>query len=66
MVDIAARATNGVKIPGRKATRTEIMRMFKDHWTKLKKKLNVRRIDFLRHVDSLKHLPYRVMLSVVL
>ncbi|KAG1877868.1 hypothetical protein DFJ58DRAFT_644237, partial [Suillus subalutaceus] len=40
MIDVAARATNGVKIPGRKATRAEIMRMFKNHLTKLKEKLN--------------------------
>ncbi|KAG1801824.1 hypothetical protein EV424DRAFT_1331604, partial [Suillus variegatus] len=42
MVDVASRATQGVKIPGRKATRAEIMRMFKSHLTKLRKKLNVR------------------------
>jgi hypothetical protein len=42
MIDITARATNGVKIPGRKATCTEIMRMFKNHLTKLKEILNVR------------------------
>jgi hypothetical protein len=41
MVDVASRATQGVKIPGRKATRAEIMRMFKTHLTRLKKKLNV-------------------------
>lgn len=40
MVDVAARATNGVKIPGRKATRTEIMRMFKNHLTRVREKLN--------------------------
>jgi hypothetical protein len=43
MIDIAARATNGVKIPGRKATRAEIKQVFKDHLTDLKAKLNVRR-----------------------
>jgi hypothetical protein len=42
MIDLAARATNGVKIPGRKATRAEIKRTFKDHLTRLKAKLNVR------------------------
>jgi hypothetical protein len=41
MIDVASQATKGVKIPGRKATRAEIMRMFKDHLTKLKNKLNV-------------------------
>jgi len=41
MIDIVARATNSVKIPRRKATRAEIMWMFKNHLTKLKKTLNV-------------------------
>ncbi|KAG1823289.1 hypothetical protein EV424DRAFT_1321203 [Suillus variegatus] len=41
MIDIAARATNGVKIPGRKATRAEIIRTFKTHLTGLRSKLNV-------------------------
>jgi hypothetical protein len=42
MIDVASRATNGVKIPGRKATRGEIKCMFKDHLVKLKAKLAVR------------------------
>ncbi|KAG1793786.1 hypothetical protein EV424DRAFT_1335766 [Suillus variegatus] len=41
MIDVAARATNGMKIPGRKATRAQIMCMFKNHLTKLKATLNV-------------------------
>ncbi|KAG2032383.1 hypothetical protein BDR03DRAFT_874095 [Suillus americanus] len=41
MVDVASCATQGIKIPGQKATRAEIMRMFKNHLTQLKKKLNV-------------------------
>ncbi|KAG1765529.1 hypothetical protein EDD22DRAFT_760055, partial [Suillus occidentalis] len=41
MVDVASRATQGIKILGRKATRAEIMQMFKNHLTRLKKKLNV-------------------------
>ncbi|KAG1818563.1 uncharacterized protein BJ212DRAFT_1269325, partial [Suillus subaureus] len=41
MVDIASCATQGVKIPGHKATCTEIMHLFKSHLTKLRKKLNV-------------------------
>lgn len=41
LVDVVSRATNGVKIPGRKATRAEIMRMFKNHLTTLKARLNV-------------------------
>jgi hypothetical protein len=42
MIDVASCATNGVKIPGRKATRAEIMRMFKNHLMTLKAQLNVR------------------------
>jgi hypothetical protein len=45
MIDVASRAMKGVKIPGRKATRTEIIRTFKDHLTKLKTKLNVSMIS---------------------
>ncbi|KAG2087063.1 hypothetical protein BD769DRAFT_1373243, partial [Suillus cothurnatus] len=41
MIDVASRSTQGVKIPGRKATRAEIIRVFKNHLTKLKNKLNV-------------------------
>ena len=41
MIDLTARATCGVKIPGRKSTRTEIGHMFKNHLTKLKSQLNV-------------------------
>ncbi|KAG2033417.1 hypothetical protein BDR03DRAFT_824198, partial [Suillus americanus] len=41
MIDIASRTTQGVKIPGCKATCAEIMRMFKNHLTWLKTKLNV-------------------------
>ncbi|KAJ8581767.1 hypothetical protein M405DRAFT_751256, partial [Rhizopogon salebrosus TDB-379] len=41
MIDVASRATQGVKIPGQKATRAEIIRIFKNHLTRLKKKLNV-------------------------
>ena len=42
MIDVASCTTNGVKIPGQKATRAEIMRMFKNHLTTLKSQLNVR------------------------
>jgi hypothetical protein len=42
MVDLVARATKDVNIPGRKATRAEIKRMFKDYLRKLKARLNVR------------------------
>ena len=41
MIDVASRATHGVKIPGRKATRAEIIRTFKNHLTRLRDKLNV-------------------------
>jgi len=41
MIDIAARATNGVTIPNRKVTREEIMNMFKNQLTRLKERLNV-------------------------
>lgn len=41
MIEVAARATNGVKIPGRKATREEIMRMFKNQLTYLRTRLQV-------------------------
>ncbi|KAH9981726.1 hypothetical protein BJV77DRAFT_955093 [Russula vinacea] len=41
MIDIAACATNRVKLPGRKSTRAEIIRLFKNHLTSLKSRLNV-------------------------
>ena len=41
MIDVAARATNGMKIPGRKSMRADIKRTFKEHLTKLKARLNV-------------------------
>jgi hypothetical protein len=41
MIDIASRATNGVNMPDRKATRHEIMELFKLQMTKLKERLNV-------------------------
>jgi hypothetical protein len=41
MINIASHAIQGVKIPGQKATHVEIMRMFKNHSTKLKAKVNV-------------------------
>jgi hypothetical protein len=42
MINVASRATKSVTIPGRKATRAEIIRMFKDHISRLKTRLNVR------------------------
>ncbi|KAG2060943.1 hypothetical protein BDR06DRAFT_871193, partial [Suillus hirtellus] len=41
MIDVASRATQGVKIPGQKAMCAKIIHVFKNHLTKLKKKLNV-------------------------
>jgi hypothetical protein len=41
LIEIASRATNGVKIPGRKVTRGEIQRLFIEQLTKLKALLNV-------------------------
>jgi hypothetical protein len=41
MIDIAARATNGVTVPSRKVTRQEIIDMFKTQMTNLKERLNV-------------------------
>ncbi|KAI0040533.1 hypothetical protein FA95DRAFT_1502712 [Auriscalpium vulgare] len=42
MINVAARATNGVVIPGRKATRAEIIDMFKTQMTALRNRLLVR------------------------
>ncbi|TFK58436.1 hypothetical protein BDN72DRAFT_782099, partial [Pluteus cervinus] len=42
MINVASRATNGVKIPGRKATRDEIINMFNSQIQHLKSRLNVR------------------------
>lgn len=41
MINVAARATHGVKLPNRKATRAEIIDMFKAQLTHLKERLNV-------------------------
>ncbi|KAI0057137.1 hypothetical protein BV25DRAFT_1767759, partial [Artomyces pyxidatus] len=41
MIDIAAAATNGVDIPGRKATRAEIINTFKAQMKALRDRLNV-------------------------
>ncbi|KAI0245258.1 hypothetical protein BJV78DRAFT_1080729, partial [Lactifluus subvellereus] len=42
MIDLAGRAKNGVKIPGRKRARTAIMQKFKTYLTTLRVRLNVR------------------------
>jgi hypothetical protein len=41
MIDIASRAKDGVRIPGRKSTREEIIDLFKRRMDQLKTKLNV-------------------------
>jgi hypothetical protein len=42
MINIASRAKDGIKIPGRKKTRQEIISMFKMRLMKLHNQLNVR------------------------
>jgi hypothetical protein len=41
MIEISARVKHGVRIPGRKATRDEIMDLFDRRMEQLKAKLNV-------------------------
>ena len=41
LIDVASRATNGVKLPDQRRTRDEIKRLFKEHMIKLKAELNV-------------------------
>ena len=41
LIAVASRAKNGIRIPGRKATRGEIMCMFKNHLMVLKAQLSV-------------------------
>jgi hypothetical protein len=41
LINVASSARNGVKIPGRKATRNQIMHMLKDHLTRLKSQFKV-------------------------
>jgi hypothetical protein len=63
LIDIASRATNGVKFPGQKLTRGEIQRLFIEHLTKLKTQLNVNILVSLALV--IFSLLYRVQLSKV-
>jgi hypothetical protein len=42
-----SRATKGVTIPGRKATRAELIHVFKDHLRRLKARLDVHLNFFL-------------------
>jgi len=53
---VAAHATNGMKIAGRKATCAQIMCMFKDHLMKLKVTLNVHLHDYFLCFLSLSNL----------
>lgn len=53
MIDIAARATDGVKIPNRKQTRREIINLFKKNMTRLRDKLNVSIVDIRQHLHCL-------------
>jgi hypothetical protein len=41
MIDVASRATNGVKIPDRKVTRAEVVSMFQKQMKHLHARLNV-------------------------
>lgn len=41
MMDVAAQATNGVKLPGRKLTRQSVIDMFKVQMIKLRTQLQV-------------------------
>ena len=46
MIDTAAQATRGVKIPNRKATRAYIIKLFKQNLTKLRDRLKVHTLLF--------------------
>jgi hypothetical protein len=46
MVNIAARASRGLKLPSRKQTRNEIKRLFKEQMKALKERLNVSYLSF--------------------
>lgn len=50
MINIAARATNGVKIPDRRQTRQAIIDTFKRQLAALCDRLNVRKIPHYYHV----------------
>ena len=47
MIDIAARATRGVKLPTRQATRAHIIQLFKKNLTNLRNHINVSPINTL-------------------
>lgn len=61
MIDIASRATDGIRIPDRKAARTEIMRMFNNQMLLLKERFSVRQIcNCLSSERDTQVLPFRV------
>lgn len=51
MINIAARATDGVKVPDRKTARKDIISLFKKQVTNLKVHLNVRESLLLLSAD---------------
>ena len=46
MIDVAARATWGVEIPSRKATRAYIISLFKKNLANLRDRINVNHLTF--------------------
>lgn len=50
MINIAARATRGIKLPDRKQTREAIVKEFKNQMKRLKDRLSVRPSWNIRHV----------------
>ena len=55
MIDIAACAMNGVKIPGCKQMRQEIINMFKAGLSDLHNHLNVGKLTFKSVLDLIYH-----------
>jgi hypothetical protein len=57
MIDVAARATKGINIPNRKATRKYIIELFKKNLDKLRLKLKVRLslVAFIAHTVTSNH-----------
>ena len=57
MIDVASRATNGVKIPDRRATRSEIIDLFQSNLTDLRSQLNVSVLGLLLTTGSVLFVP---------
>jgi hypothetical protein len=55
MIAVAARATRAIKLPSRKQTRKEIVRIFKEQMKALKERLIVRLV-FFRFSPSVSYL----------